>query len=202
MDAGAAARKRRLSFDHGLFWPDPVPSEVERRFTSNYRRRSTITESKKSCKTCRTVTNVTRVVKRADNVLEFYCPTCVPAPAATSEEKIQIQPDVLSEEEEEGLDSCIIKYRGIFFTLMSSICFSLTAVVVKYLQAYDPVSIALWRFQGSFLPAVPIMIHRRYCKKNNTSEDEADEKMSVSETVKAIIMLFVSCAHYFAIIDR
>ena len=185
------SKTSRLSFDHGLFWPDPVPPEVERRRSSGaYRRGSTIPQQQqKQCKICRTSSNVVRVVKLSDNSLDFYCPFCAPRQSVVH---------VQEETAEDGTQkpSGLLKYRGFIFTIMSSICFSLTAVVVKYLQAYHPVNVALWRFQGSFLPAVPIMIYHRYCQKHPKDEeqddDDAEEKMSTVETVKAVIMLFVS----------
>ena len=185
------SRTSRLSFDHGLFWPDPVPPEEERRNSGAYRRGSHVSPQPKPCKICRTNLNVVRVVKLSDNSLDFYCPFCAPRQSVVH---------VPEERQEEGEElSGLLKYRGFIFTIMSSICFSLTAVVVKYLQAYHPVNIALWRFQGSFLPAVPIMIYHRFCQKQpktdevqGDGDDEAEEKLSTVEAVKAVIMLFVS----------
>lgn len=57
------------------------------------------------------------------------------------------------------------RYRGMLLALLSSLIFSLTALLVKKLEGYHPFSIALWRFQGAFLPALPLIIHTRYFSK-------------------------------------
>lgn len=57
------------------------------------------------------------------------------------------------------------RYRGMLLALLSSLIFSLTALLVKKLEGYHPFSIALWRFQGAFLPALPLIIHTRFFTK-------------------------------------
>ncbi|CAL8110064.1 unnamed protein product [Orchesella dallaii] len=57
------------------------------------------------------------------------------------------------------------RYRGMLLALLSSLIFSLTALLVKKLEGYHPISIALWRFQGALLPAVPLIIHKLYFSK-------------------------------------
>lgn len=57
------------------------------------------------------------------------------------------------------------RYRGMLLALLSSLIFSLTALLVKKLEGYHPFSIALWRFQGALVPAIPIIIHARYFSK-------------------------------------
>lgn len=57
------------------------------------------------------------------------------------------------------------RYRGMLLALLSSLIFSLTALLVKKLDGYHPFSIALWRFQGALIPALPLIIHTRYFTK-------------------------------------
>ncbi|CAG7734882.1 unnamed protein product, partial [Allacma fusca] len=67
------------------------------------------------------------------------------------------------------------KYRGFMFAVLSSLCFSLTALIVKSLEDYNAVNLALWRFQGAFLPAIPLMIMHQ-CSKQNKRKLEGYEK--------------------------
>lgn len=57
------------------------------------------------------------------------------------------------------------RYKGMLLALLSSLIFSLTALLVKKLDGYHPISIALWRFQGALLPAIPILFQARYFSK-------------------------------------
>ncbi|CAG7838633.1 unnamed protein product [Allacma fusca] len=64
--------------------------------------------------------------------------------------------------------SLIRKYRGLFYTLMSSLIFSVSALLVKNLHHYSPLTLAVWRFQGALIPAVPLVsIHfnKKYQEK-------------------------------------
>ncbi|CAG7834662.1 unnamed protein product [Allacma fusca] len=70
-----------------------------------------------------------------------------------------------------------LKYRGFLFTLLSSLCFSITALLVKLLKDYDPINVALWRFQGAFLPAIPLLLFWRYSE----SWDRRNEKVEKEE---------------------
>jgi len=56
--------------------------------------------------------------------------------------------------------SVLRRYKGMLFALLSSFIFSVGALVVKKLPGYHPFSIALWRFQGAFLPMIPIIAHK------------------------------------------
>jgi hypothetical protein len=58
--------------------------------------------------------------------------------------------------------SALRRYKGMLFALMSSFIFSVGALLVKKLPGYHPFSIALWRFQGAFLPMVPIIAHKLF----------------------------------------
>jgi drug/metabolite transporter (DMT)-like permease len=40
--------------------------------------------------------------------------------------------------------SCWTKYRGIVFTLLSTLCFSFNLLVVKELEHYHPMSVSVW----------------------------------------------------------
>ena len=51
------------------------------------------------------------------------------------------------------------RYAGIIFTLLASICFSLSVTLIKTLNNYDPLSIAIFRFGGVVVPIVPIVIY-------------------------------------------
>lgn len=90
-----------------------------------------------------------------------------------------------------------LRYRGFFFTIMSSLCFSLTAVVVKMLSDYHTVTVGLWRFQGTFLPAIPFMIcHHMHEKKRNklsgNNESKSKElKIGTTEWWKVLGILVV-----------
>ncbi|OXA51017.1 hypothetical protein Fcan01_14114 [Folsomia candida] len=52
------------------------------------------------------------------------------------------------------------RYRGMLLALLSSLIFSLGALVAKKLHHFHPFSIAFWRFQGAFLPVLPIIMHK------------------------------------------
>lgn len=63
------------------------------------------------------------------------------------------------------------RYRGMLFALLSSFMFSLTSMLVKFLQErHSPLTIALWRFQGALIPALILMVwklgNERYSKQN------------------------------------
>jgi len=66
------------------------------------------------------------------------------------------------------------RYKGMFLALVSSVMFSLSALLVKFLKSYHPITIALWRIQGAFLPSIFILIwkevkyRRRRRKKSHT----------------------------------
>jgi hypothetical protein len=52
------------------------------------------------------------------------------------------------------------RYKGMLFALLSSLIFSVGALIAKKLEHVHPFSIALWKFQGAFLPVLPIIIHK------------------------------------------
>lgn len=59
--------------------------------------------------------------------------------------------DVDTTKKKEKKRSKFRRYRGMLLALLSSLIFSLTALLVKKLEGYHPFSIALWRFQGYHL---------------------------------------------------
>ena len=54
------------------------------------------------------------------------------------------------------------KYTGLLLALLSSLVFSISALLVKYLPHYNPITIALWRFQGALWPALPFFACHQY----------------------------------------
>ena len=88
----------------------------------------------------------------------------------------------------------LYRYRGFLFTLLSSLCFSFTALVVKYLHDYNPINLALWRYQGAFLPAVPIAFFHWFAQRAKEGREMKEIKCGTEKCskVKATILLVVS----------
>jgi hypothetical protein len=50
------------------------------------------------------------------------------------------------------------KYGGLFFGLISSLCFSLTLILVKILRenySFHAINLGVWRFLGILIPSLP-----------------------------------------------
>ena len=54
---------------------------------------------------------------------------------------------------------------GLMLSLVSASLFGLCNVIVKYVQAVDPFTIAVYRFLGIALPALSIVIYRNEVKQ-------------------------------------
>jgi hypothetical protein len=72
------------------------------------------------------------------------------------------------------------RYKGMLLALVSSVMFSLSALLVKFLKSYHPVTIALWRIQGAFLPSILLLIwkevkHRRRKRRKHAEVPDAGE---------------------------
>ncbi|OXA52147.1 hypothetical protein Fcan01_13029, partial [Folsomia candida] len=74
------------------------------------------------------------------------------------------------------------RYRGMLLALLSSFMFSLTSMLVKFLESYDPVTIALWRFQGALLPSVVFLVFKltkeRYSNALESNSENRKEFVS------------------------
>ena len=57
------------------------------------------------------------------------------------------------------------RYRGIILTLISSVFYSLSMLVVKIMDNYHPLNKTVWRYFGILLPAIPIAIYYDCVKK-------------------------------------
>lgn len=93
--------------------------------------------------------------------------------------------------------SFLYKYRGFFYTLLSSLCFSLTALVVKSLDKYNPINVALWRYQGAFLPAIPLAVFHRLSSRSKSKAKRTEKSplmVAKYSRTKAGILLLVKCS--------
>jgi hypothetical protein len=83
-------------------------------------------------------------------------------------------PVVVPEDEDEVLVKGWRKYRGIVLALQSSLIFSITALLVKQLKDHNPITIALWRYQGALWPGLLALAYHR---------TSGPEKEKVAETI-------------------
>ena len=98
-------------------------------------------------------------------------------------EKITVSihvPNTLAEESQDidSLSGTLVgnwrKYRGILLALQSSLIFSITALLVKQLKDHNPITIALWRYQGALWPGLVCFTYHRFY---------GVEKESISDTI-------------------
>ncbi|CRL00287.1 CLUMA_CG013560, isoform A [Clunio marinus] len=76
-----------------------------------------------------------------------------------------------------GLTKSIMKnelsqFYGIFFAVLSSVCYSLCSVIVKFLVGVSPIELSLFRFLGVLLPSIPYVVY-----KNENIFPEDNRKM-------------------------
>ena len=114
-----------------------------------------------------------KTTTKLTDCFKFSCASCT---RTEDHDVIEVQPVIVEEKKKKKPKKPLhLKYRGFFFTIMSSLCFSLTAVVVKKLHAYHPVTVALWRFQGAFLPALPLILCHHFGEKKKEKSVDAKE---------------------------
>ncbi|XP_054719285.1 solute carrier family 35 member G1-like [Uloborus diversus] len=74
-----------------------------------------------------------------------------------------IDPSELTKDEKEpsGLKKNISLYKGLFYSSMSSVFFSLSSVIVKYVKDISPGELAVLRFMGILIFTLPLVIYSR-----------------------------------------
>ena len=135
----------------------------------------------------------TSTTTKLTNCFKFSCSSCCTI-RTEDHDVIEVQTVIGEEKKKKKKPNkpLHLKYRGFFFTIMSSLCFSLTAVVVKKLQSYNPVTVALWRFQGAFLPALPLILcHQLGGRKKGDDVDKKEIKFGSKGWWKALGILVV-----------
>ncbi len=58
-------------------------------------------------------------------------------------------------------DSKFELFKGLLFSSLSALCFSLCSTIVKYLKEFDPSELAIFRFSGIFLFSLPQILFNR-----------------------------------------
>lgn len=88
------------------------------------------------------------------------------------------------------------KYIGLILTIVHVITFTLSALLVKFLDGYHPLALSFWRFQGVFLPsAVVLAYHSIDCLHKNESSTPVLKNILPpfkDGNWKRILMVFVS----------
>jgi len=82
------------------------------------------------------------------------------------------------------------KYRGILLAFTSSLIFSFTALLVKQLHGHNPITIALWRYQGALWPGIACFIFHRNFGSEKEKENILEPITPFNEASKQK-MLFV-----------
>lgn len=71
----------------------------------------------------------------------------------------------ITDNDEEFSPSCFKRnlplYRGLFFSALSSVFFSLSSVIVKYAKDLDPGELSVLRFAGILIFTLPVVIYSR-----------------------------------------
>ncbi|CAL8111788.1 unnamed protein product [Orchesella dallaii] len=98
------------------------------------------------------------------------------------------------------------KYRGILLALASSLIFTVSAILVKKLDTFDPFNTAFYKFQGALIPAIPLLLQKRFCSKKGSAVTERVWPLTERQKLKAfglvLLRSFLSCnallLHYFS----
>lgn len=84
------------------------------------------------------------------------------------------------------------KYRGLMLAILSSFIFSVSALLVKKLETYDPFNSALYKFQGALLPAIPLLLQKYYCSRKGPKVVEKVWPLTEKKKAKAFGLVLVS----------
>lgn len=84
------------------------------------------------------------------------------------------------------------KYRGMLLAILSSFIFSVSALLVKKLESYDPFNSALYKFQGALLPAIPLLLQKYYCSRKGPKVVQAVWPLTEPSKAKTFGLVLVS----------
>lgn len=84
------------------------------------------------------------------------------------------------------------KYGGMVLAIISSFIFALSALLVKKLESYDPFNSALYKFQGAFIPAIPLILQKYYCSKKGPAIIERVWPLTEKKKIQNLGLVLVS----------
>ncbi|CAL8111786.1 unnamed protein product [Orchesella dallaii] len=99
------------------------------------------------------------------------------------------------------------KYRGMMLAIASSLIFTASALLVKKMETFDPFNIAFYKFQGAFIPAIPLLLQKRFCSARGSAVTERVWPLTQTSKLKTfglvLLRSFLACnallLHYFSL---